>query len=211
MNIPPLRYRVHVFWHPTPPHRIAEVEALVLHEKSEIERVQDNLRAAEMELGLSAKKYREVERWNCCSVLQRVAVLQCVAVCCSFLQCVAVCCRNGIGTVCDKKIARWRGKIAAVCCSVLQYCSVLHCAAVCCSVLYCVAVCCIVLQFVAVCCSVLQCHRHGFIASFQTRFPHLCCSVLQCVAVCCSVLRCVAVCCSVLALFYQNICQGRFF
>ena len=48
-------------------------------------------------------------------VLQGVAVLQCVAVCCRVLQGVAVCCRVLQGV--------------AVCCSVLQ------CVAVCCSVL----------------------------------------------------------------------------
>ena len=50
--------------------------------------------------------WREMEGWEtefylnivqrgvavCCSVLQCVVVLQCVAVCCSVLQCVAVCC-----------------------------------------------------------------------------------------------------------------------
>jgi len=48
----------------------------------------------------------------CCSVLQFVSVLQCVAVCCRVLPCGAVCC------------------------------SVLQCVAVCCSVLQCFAVCC---------------------------------------------------------------------
>jgi len=76
----------------------------------------------------------------CCSVLRRVAVFQCGAVCCGVLQCVALCC-SGL---------QW----VAVCCSVLQCAelcfSVLQCAAACCSVLQCVG------QCAAVRCSVLQ-------------------------------------------------------
>ena len=59
-------------------------------------------------------------------LIETIAGVPCILVCCSVLQC------------------------AAMCCSVLQ------CAAVCCSVLQCVAVCCSVLQCVAVCCSVLS-------------------------------------------------------
>ena len=104
-------------------------------------------------------------------VCDQIAVLQCVAVCCSILlQCVTVCCSVL--------------QCVAVCCSVLQV-SMAIIRLLCCSVLQCVAVCYSVLQCVAVRCSVLQCVA-------------VCCSVLQCVAVCCSVLECVGVCCSVL-------------
>ena len=103
--------------------------------------------------------------------IQKVKVLQCVAVCFSVLLCVAVRCRQ------------------SRCCSVVQF-VVVRCkeshgiyldgCRVCCRVLQCAAVGCIGLQRVAACCSVLQ-----RVAA--------CCSVLQCVAVCCSVLQCVAV------------------
>jgi len=143
--------------------------------------------------------------WQCCSLLQSVAVYvmschlvvwydtsqvhiskrklymicQCVAACCSVLQCVAVCC------------------------------SVLQCVAVYCSVLQCVAVCCSffpnriqstargthcnTLQHTATHCNTLQHTRYSQMSALYNL--SVCCSVLQHVAACCSMLQCVAVCC----------------
>jgi len=154
-----------------------------------------------------------------------VALLQCVAVCCSVLQCVAVCCSGERELLCSqchgsRYITRPELQYVAVCSSVLQRlkcvqmdtrhgqsCSLLQCVAVCCSVLQCFSVCCSVLRCVAafqVCCcgympwlelQVLQC---VVVCCIVLQRVAACCSVLQCVAVCCSVLQCVALCCSVL-------------
>jgi len=106
----------------------------------------------------------------CCSVLQVLDVLSCVALCCSVLQCVAVCCsvlqcirrHRDSNQYCLSQREIW-------CCEdcwepefweSFRQVSLLQCAAArcsVCSVLQCVVVCCIVLQCVAVCCSVLQC------------------------------------------------------
>jgi len=108
----------------------------------------------------------------CCTVLQLLCVLQCVAVCCSVLQCVlqraAVCCsscREHCGNHCScmmlrdvagalRLMARWaNGRVYCV----ARGDAAFQCVVVCCSALQCVAVCCRVVECVAACCSVVEC------------------------------------------------------
>jgi len=127
----------------------------------------------------------------CCSALQceisrihtwDMALLQCVAVCCSILQCVVVCCSV------LQCVAMVRRNIT--------YPYVHHdCVAVRCSALQCeisrihtwdMAI----LQCIAVRCSVFCCDiTHPYA---QHDCVAVCCSVLQCVAVSCHVWQCVA-------------------
>jgi len=96
----------------------------------------------------------------CCSVLPCVAVvrcsvLQCVAVCTTYLRSTAVIAMLRCVAVCCSVL-----QCVALCCTVLQFvalcCSLLHCPALSCTVLHCPALCCsgvlqcvVVSQFVA--------------------------------------------------------------
>ena len=115
-----------------------------------------------------------------------VAVLQCVAACCSVMQCVAasamglslraVCCSVAqSGAVCKCDMCHFSGGIFLVAHQQLQRWSH-HYVAVCCSVLQCVAVCCSVVRCGAVWRSVAQCGT-------------VCCSALHCIVWRCSVLK----------------------